>query len=67
MELLTTQEALKLLKIDRKTLYKLLQNGDLPAIKLGSQWRIPLEEIEKLVGKAQGKNNIERRSNNVSK
>lgn len=61
MELLTTQEALELLKIDRKTLYKLLKNGDLPAIKLGSQWRIPVEEIEKLVGKAQNKNNIERR------
>ncbi len=62
MELLTTQEALELLKIDRKTLYKLLKNGDLPAIKLGSQWRIPKEEIAKLVGKSQNKNNVERRA-----
>lgn len=59
MELLTTQEALELLKIDRKTLYKLLKNGDLPAIKLGSQWRIPKEEIAKLVGKSQNKNKKE--------
>lgn len=53
MELLTTKQALELLKIDRKTLYKLLKNGDIPAIKLGAQWRIPEEEIAKLIGKAQ--------------
>ena len=55
MELLTTKQALELLKIDRKTLYKHLKNGDIPAIKLGAQWRIPEGEIAKLIGKEQNK------------
>jgi len=46
MELLTVLEAAKLLKLDRTTLYKLIKSGEIPAVRVGTQWRIPLEEME---------------------
>ena len=46
MELLTVLEAAKLLKLDRTTLYKLIKSGEIPAVRVGTQWRIPLEEVE---------------------
>lgn len=61
MELLTVNEATKLLRIDRKTLYKLIKKGEIPAIRLGVQWRIPKEELEKMISNTQNKSNIERR------
>ncbi len=45
MELLTVLEAAKLLKLDRTTLYKLIKSGDIPAIRIGAQWRIPMDEL----------------------
>jgi len=46
MELLTVLEAAKLLKLDRTTLYKLIKSGDIPAIRIGAQWRIPMDELD---------------------
>ena len=35
------------LKISRATLYKLLQEGRIPAYKVGSQWRFRKEKLDK--------------------
>lgn len=59
MELLTITEATKMLKLNRTTLYTLIKKGEIPAIRLGSQWRIPKEELEKLIGNSTSKNKKE--------
>ncbi len=46
-DVLTVDEAKRLLKISRKTLYNLIQTGQLPAVKVGRGWRIMVGNIEK--------------------
>jgi excisionase family DNA binding protein len=38
--ILTFDEALEKLKVSRPTLYHALQNGQVPAMKVGRSWRI---------------------------
>lgn len=45
-ELLTTRELQNLLKVDRITIYRMLEQGRLPGFKVGGQWRFPRREIE---------------------
>ena len=45
-KILTIPEAAKILKMDPITLRRLAKNGDVPAIKLGKQWRIRQEKLE---------------------
>lgn len=44
--LLTTRELQSYLHLDRITIYRLLQAGDIPAMKVGGQWRFSPSEIE---------------------
>lgn len=44
--LLTIEELAAQLKLSRETIYKMAQKGQIPAIKIGSQWRFDSEEIE---------------------
>ena len=39
-EFLSVPEAAALLRIGERTTYKLVHRGELPALKLGGQWRI---------------------------
>lgn len=45
--LLTPKTVQQLLNVDRSTVYRMAQDGRLPAIKVGRQWRFPRAEIEK--------------------
>lgn len=45
MNYLTVKEAMKLLKVSRPTLYKLISDGKLPAVKVGKEWRILEQDI----------------------
>lgn len=38
-KLLTTREVVELLQLDRVTIYKMVKDGELPALRLGGQWR----------------------------
>jgi excisionase family DNA binding protein len=38
-KLLTTREVVDLLRLDRVTIYKMVKDGELPALRLGGQWR----------------------------
>jgi excisionase family DNA binding protein len=49
-ELLTTKQVLELLKVDRITVYRMLNDGRLKGIKIGNQWRFPQGEIDRLMG-----------------
>jgi excisionase family DNA binding protein len=46
-DLLTTNEIRGLLHVDRTTIYRMVENGRLPAIRVGKQWRFPRAEIER--------------------
>lgn len=48
--LLTVREVSKLLRIHRPKVYDLLRAGTIEGFKLGSDWRIKRESVEKLVG-----------------
>ncbi len=37
---LTTQEVLGCLKVNARTVYRLIHSGELPAVRIGRQWRI---------------------------
>ena len=44
-EVLTAAEVAQLLRIDRKTVYKLVKAGDLPGRKVGGQWRFRAKAV----------------------
>ena len=44
--LMTVREVAKLLRLSPKTLYKLVDQKSIPAIKVGSQWRFERDQIK---------------------
>ena len=44
--LLTADEVQALLRVNRRTIYRLANAGTLPAARIGRQWRFPRREIE---------------------
>ncbi len=45
-ELFTFDEVKRYLRLNRSTLYKFVQEGKIPAVKVGRQWRFDLSEID---------------------
>ncbi|NQU73192.1 MAG: helix-turn-helix domain-containing protein [Candidatus Omnitrophica bacterium] len=45
-QVLTFDEAKQFLRITASTLYRLVQNGVVPASKVGGQWRFKQERLE---------------------
>ena len=43
--LLTVKEVAALLRVSTQTLYKMLEQGQIPAVKVGSQWRFDGDKI----------------------
>ena len=48
--LLTTQEIQDLLHVDRSTVYRMAEDGRLPSVKVGRQWRFPADRIAEQFG-----------------
>jgi excisionase family DNA binding protein len=48
--LLTVKEVSELLRIHRPKVYDLIRDGVVEGFKLGSDWRVKRESIEKLIG-----------------
>lgn len=48
-ELLTAKQVQDLLKVDRTTIYRMLNDGRLNGIKVGGQWRFSRQEVETLL------------------
>lgn len=44
-EILTVKETAALLKTTRQQVRKMIANEELPAVKVGREWRIPLASI----------------------
>ncbi|MDY6844398.1 MAG: helix-turn-helix domain-containing protein [Thermodesulfobacteriota bacterium] len=45
-ELLTLDDLSKYLKISKPTLYKMVEKGNIPALKIANQWRFKEKEIQ---------------------
>ncbi len=45
-EMLTARDMQALLQVDRSTIYRMAEAGQLPAIKVGKQWRFPSDQVE---------------------
>lgn len=48
-DLLTARQVQGMLGVDRSTVYRMAEDGRLPALKIGRQWRFPPEQIERLL------------------
>jgi excisionase family DNA binding protein len=48
--LLTVREVASLLRIHRPKVYDLIRDGTIEGFKLGSDWRVKRESVERLVG-----------------
>jgi excisionase family DNA binding protein len=45
-EFLTTRQLQEILHVDRTTIYRMADDGRVPAVKVGNQWRFPRRQIE---------------------
>ncbi len=45
--LLTTDEVLGYLKVTSRTIYRLIRIGELPAVRIGRQWRIRRVDLDR--------------------
>ncbi|MFH1380080.1 MAG: PTS sugar transporter subunit IIA [bacterium] len=45
-KIMTTKELARYIQLNEKTILKMAQNGDLPGIKIGNQWRFQLSSID---------------------
>jgi excisionase family DNA binding protein len=45
-EMLKAKEMQDLLQVDRSTIYRMAEAGQLPAVKVGKQWRFPSDMVE---------------------
>lgn len=43
---LTTEEVLAYLKITPRTIYRLIRDGELPAVRVGRQWRFRRSDLD---------------------
>jgi excisionase family DNA binding protein len=43
---LTTRQVQDILQVDRTTIYRMVDRGSIPAVKVGNQWRFPRGEVE---------------------
>jgi len=50
-ELLTLEELSRYLKISKPTLYKMVEKGKIPALKIANQWRFKKEDISTWIEK----------------
>mgnify|MGYP000728297024 CR=1 FL=1 len=49
-ELLTARQVQEILKVDRITVYRMLQDGRLKGVKIGQQWRFNRRDVDRLLG-----------------
>lgn len=52
-EVMTVEECAKYLKTGISTIYKLAQEGKIPANKVGNQWRFRKEKIDEWLDKGE--------------
>lgn len=48
-EILTVKEVRQILFIGKEKAYRMLQSGEIPAVKIGRDWRISRKAIEEIM------------------
>jgi PTS system nitrogen regulatory IIA component len=48
-EVLTLEEVAGYLRLSKKTVYKMVRTGELPAFKAGTHWRLKRPELEEWI------------------
>ena len=48
----SVEEAAKILKTSRQQVRKMIQNEELPAVKVGREWRISAEQLQEFMGQS---------------
>jgi excisionase family DNA binding protein len=56
--LLTTKDVQALINVDKSTIYRMAEDGRIPAIKVGRQWRFPADEIERWLTRPPSSNHV---------
>jgi excisionase family DNA binding protein len=51
-DMLTTRQVQEMLHVDRTTIYRFVENGQLPAVRVGKQWRFAQVDIDRLLHKS---------------
>jgi excisionase family DNA binding protein len=46
---LTTEEVLGCLKVNPRTIYRLIKTGELPAVRIGRQWRFRRTDLDEWI------------------
>ena len=46
---LTTSDVLSCLKVDPRTIYRLIKTGELPAVRIGRQWRFRRDDLNEWI------------------
>ncbi|HET8680023.1 MAG TPA: helix-turn-helix domain-containing protein [bacterium] len=64
--ILTVQEVAAYLRLHAVTVYRMAQNGDLPAFRVGRRWRFKLDQIEQWVSDHQAANSAIGPANNTA-
>lgn len=44
---MTTEEVIAYLRVNARTVYRLIRAGSLPAVRVGRQWRIRREDLDR--------------------
>lgn len=57
-EIMTLEETAKYLKIGKSTLYKMVREGKIPAVKIANQWRFRKDEIDEWWKKVRNKESL---------
>jgi len=56
-QILTTKELAKYLKLTEVTIYKYVNEGKIPAHKVGSRWRFDKDQVDALLMEKEKKDN----------
>ena len=54
LQLLTLAEAARLLHVSTRTLQRMIRNNDLPALKVGGQWRLRESQLTDWIERREG-------------
>jgi excisionase family DNA binding protein len=50
---LTTEEVLDCLNVNSRTIYRLIRSGELPAVRIGRQWRFRRTDLDAWLARQQ--------------
>jgi excisionase family DNA binding protein len=50
MTYLTTRDLQELIRVDKSTIYRMAEDGRIPAVKVGRQWRFPETAVREMLG-----------------